>query len=87
MSNKKSYKQVFIGLQVLGAVVAVFGALWQGTESLSLSVPQFMMLYGVLDVAACEVVKRLLDWKFPDGREGDGEVVGDESGSSEESGC
>lgn len=53
-------------LQVIFAIVAVFGAVWESTLLLSLTIPEFMMLYGFFGVFACEIVKRALEWKFPE---------------------
>lgn len=41
----------------------VFGFLWEGTEILRLSAPQFLMLYGGTGAVVTEFVARLLSKK------------------------
>ena len=43
--------------------VFVFGVLWNGTEVLKLSTPQFLMLYGGLGALICELFARLFSKK------------------------
>ena len=41
----------------------IFGILWNGTEILDLSTPQFLMLYGGLGAIICELMARLFSKK------------------------
>lgn len=38
--------------------IAIFGVLWEGTERLQLTFPQFMMLYGVIGAIVSEILAR-----------------------------
>lgn len=51
----------FIEMLCIGAFV--FGFLWNGTEVLNLSTPQFMMLYGGTGAALAEVIARVIKKK------------------------
>lgn len=67
--KKGTFRNTKIGLrliQALFAVVAIFGAIWQSTVFLRLTIQEFMMLYGAAGAVGCEVVIRLLEWKFPE---------------------
>lgn len=80
--KKNEVKGLLTALEVLGAVVFIFGALWESAEVMTLSPQGFMMLYGALDVITCEIVKRVIDWKFPESEEDEGQ--GTEPKSEEE---
>ena len=43
--------------------IFIFGILWNGTEVLNLSTPQFLMLYGGFGVVICEILARLFSKK------------------------
>ena len=51
----------FIELLCVGAFV--FGFLWNGTEVMNLTTPQFMMLYGGSGAVIAEVVARIIKKK------------------------
>jgi len=51
-------------LQIMFIGVAVFGALWEGTEQFKLTTPQFMMLYGAIGAGVSEVMARLFKKKM-----------------------
>jgi hypothetical protein len=51
----------FIELLCIGAFV--FGFLWNGTEIMNLTTPQFMMLYGGSGAVISEVVARIFKKK------------------------
>jgi len=51
-------------IQVLCIGVAVFGALWKGTEVLSLDTPEFMIVYGGSGALISEVVARMFKKKI-----------------------
>jgi len=67
--RKENFGRLKIGLrfvQSLFVVAAIFGAMWQTTLALALSIQGFLMLYGASGAAACEIGVRLLEWKFPE---------------------
>jgi|GEM_PF-3507477 len=51
-------------VQVLCIGVAVFGALWKGTEVLNLDTPEFMIVYGGSGALISEVIARLFKKKI-----------------------
>ena len=51
-------------VQVLCIGVAVFGALWHGTEILYMTTPQFMMVYGTAGAIISEVIARIFKKKI-----------------------
>ena len=51
-------------LQIIFIGVAVFGALWEGTERFNMTTPQFMMLYGAIGATISEVMARLFKKKI-----------------------
>lgn len=50
-------------IEGLCIAIFVFGVLWNGTEVLKLSTPQFLMLYGGLGAVICELLARLFSKK------------------------
>jgi len=50
-------------IQCFCIAVFIFGCLWNGTEILNLSTPQFFMLYGGAGAVVCEVLARLFSKK------------------------
>jgi len=57
----------YVGLriiEVLCIAVFVFGFLWEGTEILKLSLPQFMMLYGGMGAVISEMFSRFINKKL-----------------------
>jgi len=50
-------------LECLSVAAFIFGFLWNGTEVLNLTTPQFMMLYGGSGAVICEVLARLFSKK------------------------
>ena len=62
--NEEHKKTAYVSIRVLElifAAVMVLGAMWEGAEILTLSVPQFMILYGIIGTIACEASARLLN--------------------------
>ena len=56
-------KNIYLGIRFIECIciaVFVFGFLWEGTETLNLSLPQFMMLYGGVGAAISEMIARVL---------------------------
>lgn len=67
--KESTFKWSRIGLrfvQALFLIAALCGAVWQSTLMLRLTIQEFLMLYGLVGAAACEVGVRLLEWKFPE---------------------
>lgn len=62
----KENKALAVGVlrivQAIGIAAVVVGTMWQGTESLKLSVPQFLMLYGAVAATVSELAIRGLDY-------------------------
>lgn len=50
-------------VEIICIAVFVFGFLWNGTEILDLSTPQFMMLYGGIGAVVSEGLARLFSKK------------------------
>lgn len=46
-------------LEILCISLFIFGFLWNGTEVMNLTTPQFLMLYGGFGAVVCEVLARL----------------------------
>ena len=51
-------------VQMICIGLAIFGALWKGTEIMSLDTPSFLMVYGGLGVVISEIVARLFKKKI-----------------------
>ncbi len=71
---KKKHKKIgYVGMRMLELIffsAAILGIMWQGVDALSPTVPQFLMLYGVLGGFTCEIGARILR---PDSMEKDSE--------------
>ena len=52
-------------VQIICVALFVFGFLWNTTEVLNLTPPQFFMLYGACGALICEVICRLIIKKKP----------------------
>jgi cellobiose-specific phosphotransferase system component IIC len=50
-------------IEILCISLFVFGFLWNGTEVMNLTTPQFFMLYGGSGAVICEVLARLFSKK------------------------
>jgi len=63
----EDYKRIgylaFRGLEVLSICIFIFGFMWNGTEVLKLSMPEFMMLYGGFEAVVCKILSRLFSSK------------------------
>jgi predicted acyltransferase len=46
-------------LEILCISLFIFGFLWNGTEMMNLTTPQFLMLYGGSGAVICEALARL----------------------------
>ena len=58
---------VYIGIryiEIICIAVFVFGFLWNGTDILDLTFPQFMMLYGGTGAILSEAIARVLSKKI-----------------------
>jgi len=62
--NKNTIYYAIRFVQVICIGVAVFGSLWQGTETFNMTTPQFMMLYGSCGAVISEVTARLFKKKI-----------------------
>ncbi|MFX0132533.1 MAG: hypothetical protein ACFFDN_02685 [Candidatus Hodarchaeota archaeon] len=61
--EKEEIKQFYLAarfIEIICIAVAVFGLLWEGTEYLKLTFPEFMMLYGGVGAAISEMISRIL---------------------------
>jgi len=57
-------KNAYVGVRIIECLcvaIFIFGMLWEGTEVLQLSFPQFMMLYGGLGAVLSEGLARLFN--------------------------
>lgn len=50
-------------LEILCISLFIFGFLWNGTEVMNLTTPQFLMLYGGAGAVICELLARLFSKK------------------------
>ena len=50
-------------IEIICIAVFIFGLLWNGTEIMNLTTPQFMMLYGGVGGIICEILARLFSGK------------------------
>ena len=60
--NEESKQNAYVAsriIECLSIAVFVFGFLWEGTEVLNLSMPEFMMLYGGTGAVISELLSRL----------------------------
>lgn len=56
-----SAKNIYVGIRYLEGIciaVFVFGLLWEGTEILKLTLPQFLMVYGSAGAVISELMAR-----------------------------
>jgi len=66
MTEKEEYSNIEVGyvairfIEILCVAVVIFGSLWEGTEILNLSFPEFMMLYGGVGAVLSEIIARVL---------------------------
>lgn len=51
-------------IQMICIGIAVFGALWKGTEVMNLDTPGFMMVYGGSGALVSEVIARIFKKKI-----------------------
>jgi hypothetical protein len=64
MSEEINVKYLaFRYIEIICAGAFIFGFLWNGTETLKLTISQFLMLYGGLGAVICEVLARLFSKK------------------------
>jgi len=60
--EKEGVKNVYLAFRYIEGIciaIFIFGFLWQGTEVLKLSMPEFMMLYGGTGTVISEFLARL----------------------------
>jgi hypothetical protein len=61
--NEFTRKMSYVGVRMIELICIaafLFGLLWQGADTLKLTVPQFLMLYGGTGTVVCEAMARLL---------------------------
>ena len=61
--EKEDVKNVYIAFRFIEVIcigVFIFGFLWEGTELLKLTLPEFMMLYGGVGAVLSEGIARIL---------------------------
>ena len=61
--NETNKKWAYAGVRMVELICVaafMFGLLWQGADTLKLTVPQFLMLYGGAGAVVCEAMARLL---------------------------
>jgi hypothetical protein len=64
MSETKSMQYLAARyLEILCISLFIFGFLWNGTEVMNLTTPQFLMLYGGAGAVICEILARLFSKK------------------------
>lgn len=61
MNNK--YVEYIRFIELLCIAFFIFGFLWNTTEWLNLTAPQFLMLYGGAGAVICEIIARLFNKK------------------------
>ena len=65
--QQETKTNIYLGIrfiQVLCIGIAVFGALWKGTEVLNLDTPEFMMVYGGAGALISEIIARVFKKKI-----------------------
>ena len=60
MENVKTVYLAFRYIEGICIAVFIFGFLWEGTELLKLTMPEFMMLYGGTGTILSEFLARIL---------------------------
>jgi hypothetical protein len=64
MSEEINVKYLaFRYIELMCIAVFVFGLLWNGTEVMNLTTPQFLMLYGGSGAVVCEILSRVFSKK------------------------
>jgi len=58
--NKRNAYLAFRYVEIICIGIFVFGFLWNGTEMLQLTFPQFMMLYGGIGAIISEAIARII---------------------------
>jgi len=65
--EKEGKTDLYYGIRAIEVIcigIFVFGMLWEGTEALKLTTPQFMMVYGGMGALISELVARLFKKKI-----------------------
>ena len=66
--NEASRKYGYIAvrmIELISIAAIVFGAMWNGAETLNLKISEFMMAYGAIGAIVSEITARLLKPKKP----------------------
>jgi len=67
ISKEETKTNIYYGIrfvQVICIGLAVFGALWKGTEIMNLDTPSFMMVYGGAGALISEIIARVFKKKI-----------------------
>ena len=62
--EKENIRNTYLAFRYIEGIciaVFIFGFLWEGTEMLKLTLPEFMMLYGGVGAVVSEFLARLLN--------------------------
>jgi hypothetical protein len=62
VESKKDHPVTYLAarfIEILCLTTFIFGFLWNGTETMNLTTPQFLMLYGGSGAVICEILARL----------------------------
>ena len=65
--DKQTKTNIYLGIRFIQMIcigLAVFGALWKGTEVMNLDTPGFLMVYGGAGAIISEVVARIFKKKI-----------------------
>jgi hypothetical protein len=63
MVENENIKNIYIAFRYIEGIciaVFIFGFLWEGTELLKLTLPEFMMLYGASGAVISEFTARII---------------------------
>jgi len=67
IKSKENKTNIYYGIRFVEVIcigIAVFGFLWNTTEVLNLTTPQFMMLYGGSGAVISEIISRVFKKKI-----------------------
>lgn len=65
--TNRRYVIIFLRfVELLSISVFILGAMWQGADMMKLSLPQFMMLYGLITAVASELAVRVAQRAQPE---------------------
>jgi len=65
--NIETKTNIYLGIRFIQMIcigLAVFGALWKGTEIMELDTPEFLMVYGGIGAIISEIIARIFKKKI-----------------------